>query len=187
MPIRNPFAPDRRGPVGGGVNRPDTFSQDGWDWYIDDFGEPQPLGRTETDGADGGRGTSSSSSTTGQYVNDALTAAAQAIQSFLSGQSLADARKLGAAEQFQNMAAWALPAGELPGGFQEGGPMQQLAAMSGRKNYMAPSRASRRVDPGALEHPGQVPPEIMQFIDQMISAANQGSVVTTGGSVSSSS
>ena len=103
----------------------------------------------------------------------------------LSGQARADARKPAAAEQFQAMAAWALPDGELPGGFQEGGAMQQLAARKGRANYMAPSRGSRFVNPGALEHPGQVPSEVMDFINQLLSAAGKGGVVTTGGGSSS--
>ena len=169
---------------------PGVFSDGGFSFFRDRDGFVTDLGLTPTpDGPGAGRGTSQSSgsSFSGQYVNDALTAAGQAIQAFLSGQSSADARKLAAAEQFQSMAAWALPAGELPGGFQEGGAMQQLAAKSGRKNYMAPSRASRFVDPGALAHPGQVPSEVMDFINQLLGAAGKGGVVTTGGSSQQSS
>lgn len=158
-------------------NNGDPYSVGGYD-FIDvaiynEFGDPigyakERLGRTETAG--GG---------SGQYVNDALTAASQAISGFLQGQSLADARKLGAAEQFQNLAMWALPAGSAPGGFQRGGPMHQLAARKGRATYQAPPTETRRVDPAALEQPGQVSPEIMQFIDRILSAGGQGRVVAT--------
>lgn len=169
---------------------PGVFADGGFSFFRDADGFVTPLGETPT-GDDGGsgRGTSQSSgsSWSGTYVNDALTAAGMAIQAFLSGQSAADARKLAAAEQFQSMAAWALPAGELPGGFQEGGAMQQLAARKGRANYMAPSRDSRFVNPGALEHPGQVSGEVMDFIDQLIGAAGKGGVVGTGGSSQQSS
>ena len=203
MPVGNPFDPNRRSaPVvpgttrppsdGGDGDGPDTRIQDGLIWVRDIFtGEWTVVGDAPTDDAAGGagRGTSQSSgsSFSGQYVNDALTAAGQAIQAFLSGQSLADARKLAAAEQFQSMAAWALPGGNLPGGFEEGGAMQQLAAMAGRPTYTAPSRDFRTVNPGALEHPGQVSPGVMDFIDQLLGAVGKGGVVTTGGSSQQSS
>ena len=179
------------GPTTTTNNGPDTRIQDGLVWIKDIFtGEWIVVGNAPKDDAAGaGRGTSQSSgsSFSGQYVNDALTAAGQAIQAFLSGQSLADARKLAAAEQFQSMAAWALPGGELPGGFEEGGAMQQLAAMAGRPTYTAPSRDFRTVNPGALEHPGQVSPGVMDFIDQLLGAVGKGGVVTTGGSSQQSS
>ena len=155
--------------------------KNGWQYYWNGFSYvPVPGGKVSDDGSGSG------SSWSGTYVNDALAAASQAIQSFLTGQSLADARKLSAAEQFQSMAAWALPAGSLPGGFEEGGPMQQLAALQGRPTYTAPSRETRRVNPSALIEAGQVPDEVMQFIDQILGAADQGRVVTTGGSSSRS-
>ena len=65
--------------------------------------------------------------------------------------------------------------------------MQQHAALQGRPTYTAPSRDFRTVDPGALEHPGQVPSEIMDFINQLIGAAGKGGVVGTGGSSQQSS
>ena len=136
----------------------------------------------DDDGPGGGRG--SSSAWSGTYVNDALTAAGQAIQSFLTGQSLGDARKLAAAEQFQSMAQWALPPGVQPPGFEEGGAMQQLAALAGREFYTPPPNERRTVDPAALEQAAQVPPEIMDFIDRMLDTADRGRVVVTGGSSS---
>lgn len=182
---------------GGGGAAPTTLDNDepeykieiGWIWIRDDFGKWIPVEEVADDGSGSG-GTSSQSSGSswsGQYVNDALNAAGTAIQAFLSGQSAADARKLAASEQFQSLAKWALPAGELPGGFQEGGAMQQLSARKGRKNYMAPSRDSRRVNPGNLEHPGQVPADVMAFIEALLGAADKGHVVGTGGSSQQSS
>lgn len=173
--------------------RGEPYEQGGYDWYdvpvyhpitgVIVSWEKKLIGPTNKDGG----GSASGSSWSGTYVNDALSAASQAITSFLTGQSLADGRKLAAAEQFQKMAMWALPAGSLPGGFEEGGAMHSLAARKGRSAYMAPPRDSQHVNPGDLINPGQVPPEIMGFIDQIIDAGNSGGkVVSTGGSSSSS-
>jgi len=171
----DPNSPDYRapldfsslgGPTSTGKGGHDgVYSDSGYDFLdipiYDEFtGElisydPQLLGRTS-----GGSGSG---------VNDALTAASQAISAFLTGQSLADARKLGAAEQFQNLAAFALPEGTLPPGFEKGGAMHQLAARKGR-NYTPPPMQYRTVNPAALEQPGQVSPEIMGFIDQILGA-----------------
>lgn len=160
-----------------------TRVQDGWIWMQDAFGDWVPVGRAP-DAVTGAGG--SSSSWTGQYVNDALTAASQAIQAFLSGQSLADARKLASAEQFQKMAAFALPEGSLPPGYEEGGPAQHLAALQGRGSYTPPPVQTRQVNPSQLAEAGAVPAEIMSFIQQMLGAADKGKVITTGGSSSRS-
>ncbi len=168
----------------GSDDGPELMIKDGWQWQkeTDLLGQTKwvPLKEVNEDGSSGG----SSSSFSGVYVNDALTAASQAISAFLTGQSLSDARKLSAAEQFQKQAAFALPAGTLPPGFGEGEAMHQLAARKGRA-YTPPPMQSRQVNPAGLEQAGQVPPEIMSFIDQMLDAgANGGRVVQTGGSQS---
>ncbi len=173
-----------RADSGGGANPitsgdgPETKTQDGWIWVKDYLGDWTPVGRAT--GADGAGG----SSWSGQYINDALTAASQAIQAFLSGQSLADARNLSSAKQFQKMAQFALPAGMLPPGFEEGGAAQHIAARSGRPTYAPPPITTQRVNPAMLAQPGQVPSEVMDFINQMLGAADKGRVVTTGGSSS---
>lgn len=179
-PVRQDLEPEFTEPTES--SGPDTRVQDGWVWVRDFLGDWVPVGRAPE--ADGGRG--ASSSWTGQYVNDALTAASQAIQGFLSGQSLADARKLSSAEQFQKMAAFALPAGSTTApGYERGGAAQQLAALQGRPTYTPPPIQTQHVNPAALAQAGQVPDEIMGFIQQMLDAAGQGTVVTTGGSSSS--
>ncbi len=166
-----------------------VFSEGGWDHVWEEGLVPgsrtlKTLGRTEDRTGGGGSG----SSWSGTYVNDALTAASMAIQSFLSGQSLADARKLSAAEQFQKMAAFALPAGSTTApGFERGGAAQHLAALQGRPTYTPPPIQTQRVNPSALIEAGQVPQEIMDFIQTIIGAGDSGGkVVTTGGSSSSS-
>ncbi len=159
-------------------DKPEVVESEGWYWIRDEVGDLVPW--RPIDDASGTRG----SSWSGQYINDALTAASQAIQAFLSGQSLADARNLSSAEQFQKMAQFALPKGMLPPGFEEGGAAQHLAALQGRPTYTPPPIQTQRVNPAALAQPGQVPSEVMDFINQMLGAADKGRVVTTGGSSS---
>ena len=157
---------------------PEIVESEGWYWIRDEVGDLVPW--KEVDSASG-----TSSSWSGQYINDALTAASQAIKAFLSGQSLADARNLSSAEQFQKMAAYALPAGSTTApGYERGGPAHQLAALQGRPTYTPPPMQTQRVNPAALAQAGQVPSEVMDFINQMLSAADKGRVVTTGGSSS---
>ena len=180
-----PLSPFDAGP-GAGIR-----SYQGWDYqYVE--GDPamgiaghwERIG--ETGSGSGGSGGGSSSSWSGTYVNDALTAASQAISSFLSGQSLADARKLAAAEQFQSMAQWALPPGVQPPGWGEGEARHQMAALQGRTSYTPPPNERRTVNPADLINAGQVPADLMQFIDNMLDTTDQGKVVVTGGSSSSS-
>lgn len=172
--------------------RDSVWEENGWDFHyvpiLDELDgstigwKKEDLGRHDNTG--GGSGSGSSSSWSGTYVNDALSAASGAIQAFLTGQSLADARKLGAAEQFQQMAGWALPEGEVPYGWEEGGIAHQAAAAAGQKTYSPPKLGSVRVNPADLINAGQVPDEVMQFIDQLLGAADKGHVVSTGGSSS---
>lgn len=161
-----------------------TKVQDGQIFQLVKYGPGLEFWERIATAPDGPGGGGSSSSWSGQYINDALTAASQAIQAFLTGQSLADARKLASAEQFQSMAAMALPKEGAPPGYEEGGAAHQWAALQGQKSYTPPNIERRRVNPAGLAEAGQVPPEMMAFIDRILESAGKGTVVTTGGSSS---
>jgi hypothetical protein len=105
-------------------------------------------------------------------ANHALQAATAGLSAYLQAQSLADARKLSASQEFQKMAQFALPDGTtvMPG-WEEGGPMQELAATRGRKNFQARGVQTQRVNPSQLQEAGQVPPEVMAMIGQIRGAA----------------
>lgn len=101
-------------------------------------------------------------------ANRRLQAMTSALGSFLQAQSLADARKMAANEMFTKMAAFAVPEGTtvMPG-WEEGGPMQSLAAVRGRKEFKARPVQTQRVNPAQLAEAGQIPPEVMAMIEQV--------------------
>lgn len=101
-----------------------------------------------------------------------LSAMTSALSSFLQAQSLADARKLAASEQFQKMAAFAVPEGTtIMPGWEQGGPMHRLAAVRGYKTFTPRPVQTQRVDPSKLAEAGVIPPEVMEMINQVRGAA----------------
>ena len=101
-----------------------------------------------------------------------LQAVTSALSSFLQAQSLADARKMAASEQFAKMAQFAVPEGTtVTPGYEENGPMQALAAIRGRKQFNARPLVTQRVNPSQLAEAGQVPPEVLAMIKQVKGAA----------------
>jgi len=111
----------------------------------------------------------------GSYNNPAMQASIAALSGFLQAQSLADARRMAASEQFERMGAFALPKGSKTApGYEQGGAGQQLAAMQGRKTYTPPPIQTQTVNPAQLQQPGAVPPEIMEMINAIIGSAGKG-------------
>jgi hypothetical protein len=101
-----------------------------------------------------------------------LSAMTSALSSFLQAQSLADARKMAASEQFAKMAQFAVPEGTtVTPGYEENGPMQALAAIRGRKQFNARPLVTQHVNPAQLAEAGQVPPEVLAMINQVKGAA----------------
>lgn len=151
---------------------PQTISQGGHDYewvppQFDDIGTQLPgtgywkeIGVTAKDTA-GGSGA--------QPRNDALTAAQAALSGFLQAQSLADARKLAAMNQFQQLGKWAVPANaQYAPNFEPGGLASTAEAVAGQDKYNAPELQTARVNPG--DTAGTVPPEVMQMIAAIKSA-----------------
>ena len=151
----------RPGAVSGIPPKPDIPAASGREWTIvpDGIGGyvwDQVLSKEDGAGAGG---------------NDRLQASIAALSGFLQAQTLADARRMAAAEEFQKMGAFALPKGSKTApGYERGGAAQQLAAMQGRTIYRPPPIQTQPVNPAALEQPGQVPPEVMAMINAITGA-----------------
>lgn len=107
-----------------------------------------------------------------QAANRHLQAATSALSSYLQAQTLADARKQAASDTFQKMAAFAVaPGTTIMPGWEQGGPMQALAAIRGRKSFTPRALQTAHVNPADLQNPGQIPPEIAAMIDNVRGAA----------------
>lgn len=105
--------------------------------------------------------------------NDALSAAQAALSGFLQAQSLADARKLAAMEQFQKLGQWAVPQGaQFAPNFEPGGLANTAYAVAGMPRYTPPPLQTAQVNPGDTK--GEVPPEVMQMIGAIRSAGGAG-------------
>jgi hypothetical protein len=105
----------------------------------------------------------------GSQPNYALQAAQAALQGFLSAQTLADARKAQAMENFQNLAKYAVaPGTEYLPGYEPGGLAHLVAAKLGLSEYHPPRLPTREISPADVA--GEVPPEIMGFINRVLSA-----------------
>lgn len=133
----------------------------------DEWGEPT-YGWTNEGSYFGKGGADSGESAANAAANRRLQAMTSALGSFLQAQSLADARKMAASEQFQKMAAFAVPKGTtvMPG-WEEGGPMQALAAVRGRPQFQARGVQTQHVNPAQLAEAGQVPAEVLAMINQV--------------------
>lgn len=141
---------------GGPDSGPILKSQGGYLWQF----VPDPLGLTQ--GQWTRVGLDPANKTTG--AGSGVTAAHDALMAFLQAQSLADARKLAAMDEFQKLGKFALPAGakNFPG-YEPGGMAQTLAARQGLSQYTPPPLTTQTVNPGEAKL-GDVPPEVMQMI-----------------------
>lgn len=130
------------------------------DGYVFQF-VPDPLGLT--DGSWERVGVAKEGGAGGAGRNDALSAAQAALSGFLQAQSLADARKLAAMENFMKLSKFALPPGATHApGYEPGGLAQTLAARQGIAEYRPPAITPTQVNPGDVA--GDIPPEIRQMI-----------------------
>lgn len=135
---------------------PQTIVKDG---FVFQF-VPDPLGLSEGSWERVGVAPDSA---TGAGRNDALSAAQAALSGFLQAQSLADARKLAAMENFMKLSKFALPEGaQFAPGYEPGGLAHTLAARQGLSEYHPPAVTPRQVNPGDVA--GDIPPEIRQMI-----------------------
>lgn len=145
------------------TSEPQTMVKDNWLWQlVEDFSAPSgyrwdPI--KEVKGAAGA----------GEGRNDALSAASAALSAFLQAQSLADARKMAAMENFQKLSKFALPAGaQFAPGYEPGGLAQTLAARQGLAEYTPPAITPREVNPGDVA--GEIPPEVRAMIGRVQAA-----------------
>lgn len=114
-------------------------------------------------------------SSSGGHSNDALVAAQAALSGFLQAQTLADARKSAAMEQFQKLAQWAVPDGaKYAPNFEPGGLANEAAAVAGMQKFMPPKLQTAKINAGTIQNPGQVPQEILDMIGAVRGAAGQG-------------
>ena len=161
---RNPLAPPVKTPIYG--------------WADSTTGYPDPNapgGSSDHYSTD----VSAASAAADRASREAIAAAERRLQSmtsslssFLQAQSLADARKLAATQEFQKMAQFSVPAGtNVMPGWEEGGPMQALAAVRGRPEYQARGVQTQHVDPSQINQAGAVPPEVAAMIAQLQGAA----------------
>lgn len=158
--------PSGGSPSGGG---PDITSAGGWTWQkvpIYAFGgktpgfpgdkivgyEWNPVGKDSAAGGGSGR-------------NDALTAANDALNGYLTASQLAEARRTDAFDQFQKIAQFALPEGATTApGFEAGGPANAASALLGLPNYTPPPIQTTPMNPQTLATAPQIDPQIQAML-----------------------
>lgn len=105
----------------------------------------------------------------GSGRNDALSSAQAALSGFLQAQSLADARKMSAMENFFKLSQFAVPEGaQFAPGSEPGGLASTAHAVAGQKKYTPIPLQTRRMNPNDVA--GEIPPEIRQMIGAVRSA-----------------
>lgn len=156
-----------------GSGQSGSYVENGQVWMdvpeLDEFGDP--TGKMIPKRVDRAPGWGSGSG----HSNDALVAAQAALSGFLQAQTLADARKSAAMDQFQKLSQWAVPDdAKYAPNFEPGGLANEAAAVAGMQKFMPPRLQTAKINAGSIQNPGQVPKEILDMIGAVRGAASQG-------------